>query len=513
VNAKILDIAALRDAREQLRADGKVVVQCHGCFDIVHPGHVRYLQHARSLGDVLIVSVSSDDVVGKGYDRPYINERLRAENLAALVCVDFVVIDPHAWAGPVLEDVRPDVYVKGKEYEHKSDPRFAREKSLVESYGGRVVFSSGDVVFSSTAILGKYRQAFALEGEKIRFFCERHQIDRRSVEAALGKLAGRRVVVLGDAILDRYIHSESAKVAAEGPILSVRPFEEEVFVGGAGLIAGQMAALGADVVFITAAGDGPHAETVESVLARAGVRTERVAVDPRPVFVKTRYCVEGNKVFKVDEGSYGPPSSVAGEQIVDALAREVADRDGLVVTDFGYGLFSAVVIDGVQRVAAETGRPYYADVSTSGQANILKFRGCRLATPTEAELRLALADHESGLAPLAARYYAQSGAESLVLTLGKRGALWFARPEPGDERLHTDYLPALGVKAVDAVGAGDVFLSVMVLGDLSGVPVGMSMYLASAVAAIHVGRLGNDPVDAMDLRRFLDQRPELAPGP
>ena len=87
---KIHSIASLQAERARLRKAGKTLVQCHGCFDIVHPGHIRYLRMARSLGDVLVVTVSADDVVMKGYDRPYIPEDLRLDNLAELACVDYV---------------------------------------------------------------------------------------------------------------------------------------------------------------------------------------------------------------------------------------------------------------------------------------------------------------------------------------------------------------------------------------------------------------------------------------
>ncbi|MGB5808946.1 MAG: adenylyltransferase/cytidyltransferase family protein, partial [Polyangiales bacterium] len=113
---KIHSLESLARERKRLQTQGKTVVQCHGCFDIVHPGHIRYLRFARSLGDVLVVTVSGDDVVMKGYERPYIPEDLRLDNLAELGCVDYVALSEDEWAGPVLESIRPDIYVKGREY-------------------------------------------------------------------------------------------------------------------------------------------------------------------------------------------------------------------------------------------------------------------------------------------------------------------------------------------------------------------------------------------------------------
>jgi rfaE bifunctional protein kinase chain/domain/rfaE bifunctional protein nucleotidyltransferase chain/domain len=513
MHPKIVSLDRLLEIRASLKREGKRLVQCHGCFDIVHPGHLRYLQFARGLGDALVVSVSGDDVVGKGWDRPYVHEELRAENLAALEVVDYVVVDHHEWAGPVLDALRPDVYVKGREYETSADPRFLEERKLVEANGGRVVFSSGDVVFSSTSILSRRRDEMGLELERVRFFCKRSGIDRSSIDATISRFGGVSALVIGDPILDVYVHAEHATVAAEGPILNVTALREERYVGGAGLVARQLAALGARVSFLTTSSHSEEVDELHSGLARGGVRLVHVGDEDRPIYVKRRYLVDGQKVLKVNHGTAQPPSTRARQELESALADELRDHDGLVVCDFGYGLFGPHFADEIAARASEAHRPYYADVSTNGQANVLKFRGPKIATPTETELRFALGDAESGLSNLAARYYRESGAGGLVLTMGKRGAILFHPPEGDRTRLATDYIPALETTPRDTVGAGDVFLAAIVMADLAGAPMSLGLYLASVLASLKVKRIGNDPIDLQALRDELDARPELAGAP
>src|SRR5215210_4646240 len=127
-NRKTLPLPALLALREQARTRGRTVVHCHGCFDIVHPGHIHHLQFARSVGDLLVVSVSADTHVNKGVNRPLIPDDLRAASVAALECVDAVYVNPDPTAAELLERLRPDVYVKGREYERSSDPRFLAER-------------------------------------------------------------------------------------------------------------------------------------------------------------------------------------------------------------------------------------------------------------------------------------------------------------------------------------------------------------------------------------------------
>lgn len=505
-----MSVDELVAVRERIRAEGKSVVQCHGCFDIVHPGHIRYLRFAASLGDVLVVSVSADDVVSKGPDRPYIPEDLRLDNLAELECVDYVTLSKQEWAGPVLEAIRPDIYVKGREYESKGDPRFAREKQIVEAYGGRVVLGSGDVVYSSTEIGRRKRNMLDMEQQKIERFCRANQIHAARLKNAISRFADLKVLVVGDAIMDHYAHCEGARVASESPIVSVKPISEEWFVGGAALIARQAAALGAKPTFVTSCDENESYERIAHTLERFGVTVHNLPVRGREPYTKTRFIVGAQKVFKVDWGNPSPIPIETTYELAGLLGDLAASHDGLIVTDFGYGLFGPTLCEAISDLCTKSGKPYFADVSTNGQANVLKFRGTEFVTPTEDELRFALGDAESGLSNLASRYLEASDSRGLIVTLGQRGALSFDPIRISGNRLQTHYLPALEIATVDAVGAGDVFLTGAALARLAGEPVPVGLYLGSALASISAANLGNEGVVLPDLYDFFDQRLELA---
>ena len=232
---KILSHDALTTLRQQAREAGKTVVHCHGCFDIVHPGHIHHLQFARSLGDVLIVSVSADPHVNKGIDRPLIPDELRAQSLAALECVDWVFVNPAPTAQNLLETLKPDVYVKGREYEQNEDPRFLAERDTVVRNGGRVVFSSGDVVYSSTALIGTLSRPDRFYDEKVTRLRDQYGLTNQRLQNLLRQARGKRILVIGDYILDRYHFCDATGVAGEGPMLSLRPIQERDYDGGAGV--------------------------------------------------------------------------------------------------------------------------------------------------------------------------------------------------------------------------------------------------------------------------------------
>ena len=140
----------------QLRASGKTIVFTNGVFDLLHPGHVRYLQHARSLGDALIVGINSDRSVRavKGPDRPITPENERAEILAALACVDAVAIFDEETPYEIISAIAPDVLVKGADW--AEDAIVGRD--IVEARGGRVVRATIEEGYSTTQILRNIRE-------------------------------------------------------------------------------------------------------------------------------------------------------------------------------------------------------------------------------------------------------------------------------------------------------------------------------------------------------------------
>ncbi len=157
---KILGLDELVERIKQLRSAGKKIVHCHGCFDLMHPGHIRYFQAAKAMGDVLVVTLSPDRFVDKGPGRPVFGERLRAESIAALQCVDYVSINRWPTAEETLRLLRPDIYVKGQEFEKLEDKtgKIQKEAEIAKEVGAQLRFTH-EVVFSSTRLIDQCLKA------------------------------------------------------------------------------------------------------------------------------------------------------------------------------------------------------------------------------------------------------------------------------------------------------------------------------------------------------------------
>jgi D-glycero-beta-D-manno-heptose 1-phosphate adenylyltransferase len=159
---KIVGVEELAVISKDLRAAGKKLVATNGCFDLLHVGHVRYLQAARALGDALVVGINGDASVKelKGNDRPLNRERDRAEIVAALESVNYVTIFPEERAARFLEDARPAIYVKGGDY--KTETLNAEECAVLQEIGAEIRILPFEAGYSTTALIERLPKSCTL---------------------------------------------------------------------------------------------------------------------------------------------------------------------------------------------------------------------------------------------------------------------------------------------------------------------------------------------------------------
>ena len=154
---KILDLGELAEKLSELKSQGKKIVHCHGCFDVMHPGHIKYFQASKKMGDVLVVTLTPDQFVDKGPDRPVFDQNLRAESIAALECVDYVAVNRWPTAEETLRLLLPDYYVKGQEFEKFQDKtgKIQKEVEVVREIKAEMRFTH-EIVFSSTKLIKEH---------------------------------------------------------------------------------------------------------------------------------------------------------------------------------------------------------------------------------------------------------------------------------------------------------------------------------------------------------------------
>ena len=238
---KIVPAAQLTAIRERLRE--KTIVLCHGAFDLVHMGHLIHFEDARSLGDVLVVTIIGDRYITKKRSVSF-TEEYRARQLAALEIVDYVAIIEEPSAATAIEALHPDIYVKGAEYAHLLLDKTAnifREKDFVERYGGRVHFTRGEA-FSSTK-LSHFLLASSeasqdnplLRNERVLFRdLSKLGFTLEQLKGFVAGASGLRVCLLGETIIDEWVDVTVTNLSQKSRCVAGLETARSRQIGGAG---------------------------------------------------------------------------------------------------------------------------------------------------------------------------------------------------------------------------------------------------------------------------------------
>jgi rfaE bifunctional protein kinase chain/domain len=467
-----------------------------GNFNVLHPGHLRLLRFARECGERLIVGIYSDRLAGEAAHVP---QNLRLEGVQANNWVDEVLIIDEDVTN-VIGRLRPDIVVKGKEHE----PAFNPELRILEQYGGRLLFSSGETIFSSVDLLRK--EFFGTDLRSISLpsdFMARHGITGSQLREKISSFASLKVCVIGDLIVDEYITCQPLGMSQEDPTIVVTPIDSTRFIGGAGIVAAHAAGLGSNVNFVSVTGADPSREFVQKELVKAGVTSHLLVDDSRPTTLKQRFRSKGKALLRVSHLHQGAISGQLQARMLEHIEDAMQGASVLVFSDFNYGCLPQSMVERIIPMARSRGMLLAADSQSSSQmGDIGRFRGMDLLTPTEREARISTRNQEDGLVVLAEALRKQSSARNILLKLGEEGLLVHAGKHDSPDWL-TDRIGSLNSAPRDVAGAGDCLLITTALSLAGGSSIWEAACLGSLAAAVQVGRVGNTPIRQHELLQEL----------
>ena len=238
MSPKIKTLEELQKIIREVKSDGKKVVLCHGVFDLLHLGHIRHFNEASSLGDILIVTVTSDEFVKKGPNRPAFTTELRLEALSALESIDFIAANNWPEATKVIKLLQPSIYCKGPDYKNHTDDvtgKIKDERKAIESVGGKICFTE-DITFSSSSLLNKYGDVY---NKSQKIFIEKMLINQNinQIKTGIEKFQNQKVLVIGETIIDQYVFCEALGKSGKEPVLVLKDLEMDQYAGGAAAIA------------------------------------------------------------------------------------------------------------------------------------------------------------------------------------------------------------------------------------------------------------------------------------
>ena len=467
----------------------KKYIFCHGVFDIVHPGHVRHLAYAKSMADKLIVSITSDKHIKKGVYRPHIPERIRALNLSAFEMVDYVIIDKNSKPLQNLKKLKPNFFAKGFEYSSNGLPKATQEEAkIVKSYGGKIIFTPGDVVYSSSNFLGNHLPK--IKYEKLLELMFSNNISFDKLKNTIKNFNNLSVHVIGDTIVDTYTRTEFIGGQTKTPTFSVLYNNEDNYIGGAGIVAQHLKAAGADVNFTTVIGDDKLGKFVTKNLKKSKINCNFLIDGNRPTTNKNVFIASDYRLLKVDTLDNSSINEDIQNSIIDKIKSTKANA--VVFSDFRHGIFNQLTTEKfVKNISSKTFKVADSQVA-SRWGNITEFKNFDLITPNEREARFSLADQDSTVGRISDLLHNICNYKNLILKLGSRGV--FCNSISGKNKNLYFSLDSFTENVKDPVGSGDALLAYATLSMLSSKSLLISSILGSIAASCECEFDGNIPV-------------------
>lgn len=480
------------DSLDKIRRDfpDKKIVHCHGVFDVIHHGHLEYFKSAKKLGDILIVSITTERFVNKGPDRPYFNDAIRSSMVAALEIVDYVVISPFPTAVPTITNLKPHYYVKGPDYKNKysdiSGGILAEEKAVNE-VGGVLVFTD-DMTHSSSAIINKL--FYHWSEEQLKIIEDARQAGGISIiEEIMDRISKETINIIGEPIVDTYVYCVPESLSTKSPSISAKYLYEEDYAGGSLAIANHLASFVDKVnLLITHGGEDYFLKLLREKMNPL-INVLDVRLDEIPTPRKSRFIDINNsqRIFEVTNLS----SDQWMKKSADDFCRRIRDLDdqagSFIVADFGHGLFEGEVLRTMEDVQSYVGLNVQTNSSNYGFNLFTKHKRFDYLSIDTREARLAMHDRYTSNLDLARIVRKKINKTSaFTVTLGGGGSCYF--PKSVDSEI---LAPAFADKIVDATGAGDAYFALTTLLIRVGCPHKLVPFLGNIFAGLKTKIIGN----------------------
>lgn len=491
---KILNFREICKITKSLK-NKKSIAMCHGTFDLVHPGHIRHLIYAKKKADILIASLTADKYVIKKKEGTFIPEDLRAKNLAALEFVDYVFIDYNYTPIKSIAKIKPDFYIKGYEYSEQlnSNSKTLEEKKVVEKFKGKIIFSPGDIVYSSTKLQKNNKPD--LRVEKITSLLESENSSIEKILDLLKKKNTLNVHVIGDLIIDKYNFCDLIGQSTKTPTFSVRPIKSKLYVGGAGIVAKHLKSLGAEITLTSTAGNDQLKKFAENDLKKFGINLNLLINNNKPTTLKERFWSDTYKLLQVDYVDNMIIDDVVAEKIESIIKKTKTDL--LIFSDFRHGIFNSSTIKKILSSANKKSIKVADSQVSSRWGNILDFKNLDIIFPNEAEARFALGDQDSGVRHIGTKILNLSKSKNVILKLGNKGSMIFKKT--GFDPKDFFPLDSFVYNKIDAIGAGDAYLTAASYFYVITKNIVISSIIGNFAAAVACEREGNIPVSKQDI--------------
>ncbi len=425
------------------------------------------------------------------------------ESLASIEIIDFVLLNKSANAIDIINKIKPNYYVKGPDYKNFKDDitgQIKKERLAVKKNGGKLVFTE-DHTYSSSSILNQFSDTYNLSQKKF-IHKIKTKINLNNFIKQINKLQNLKVLVIGEAIIDKYVFCETLGKSGKEPHLVLRNLSEEVYLGGALSIARNISDFCKKTTILSMLGQEKEYEKYIKKSLTKNIQSRFLYKSKSPTIVKKRYLehITNNKVLGIydlnDELLNKKDESIFKKMIL----KEIKEHDVVIVSDYGHGLITKKLAKLLCKNSKFLALNAQANASNTGYHSIQKYKGVNCVVINETELRQELRDKNEKLDILTKKLTKMIGINNLVITMGSGGAILYSSR---DKKFY--HCPAFASKVVDKIGAGDSMLSIMSILIKSNFKNIISIFLGSLAGAISVEEMSNKvPIKKTKLLKYFN---------
>ena len=461
----------------------KKIVLCHGAFDLIHPGHLDHFEKAKKFGDLLIVTITSDNFIKKGIHNPFFNEQTRLKNLRQIKIVDYSFIVNEPTGVSVIETLKPNIYCKGTEYKNfKYDENLKKELITLKKNKGKAVYLGNNIKSSSKLIS---ENLFNIEDKNLKNNIK--SLTKIDFKKEINKLKKLNVIVIGETIIDEYKTVITSGISPKSNTLSCVEKDRMVMPGGALATYNFVSSIAKNSSLISIINKESFETYKKNIIFNKGLI---VSKDYQKI-IKSRLIEEsGNqvikKIFTINNYEEKKLGTKDEKIIIDKINSYAIKADIIIVQDFGHGLFSEKIINNLKK--------FKKKISLNVQTNSLnygfniigtKFNKANIFSLDERELQLyggkKVIKYEKEMYKLKKQLKAKIG----CLTLGDKYSLVI------DHKNKISKVPKLNNRAKDTMGAGDIFHAMMSMLTVNSKKSFFNLFLAQIAGAHAVEYVGN----------------------
>jgi rfaE bifunctional protein nucleotidyltransferase chain/domain len=459
----------------------RIIGLCHGGFDILHNGHLEHFEEAKKNVDILIVSVTADKFVIKGPNQPYNNEVNRAKFLLHIKYIDYVVIDHCLTAEKILDKLKPDFYIKGKDYKNKDiTNNLNKEIKILKNNKGKLLITETNLL-SSTKIINKIHNNLSLDlDDFLKKLNNLNAFDE--IYKATEKMKMMNINIIGEPIIDKYISCEISGITTKDPAISSVIENTKSIPGGTIAITKMISKFVNKVKFFTY---GNHTEMKNFFKKYKNIKVVNFDKSQK-IQSKTRF-INSNRYEKLLQVTNFKKNYFAKDKIINIINLIKKINDNVIICDFGIGLFENKILASLENNKSKKYLNVQSNSINLGYNLFTKYKNYNYLSLDEREWKLGLGNTEEINLLNFIKKSKNNKNLGYSITKGKKGSEFFLNNQKFKS-------PVFISKTVDTTGCGDAYFALTSLMIKAGLKPALIPFVGNIYAGMHGQYFGNEVI-------------------